>query len=144
MALPLDFDIGVEDEAGDHRMAPGRRTVLEVGAYDAGEQPGADDVVGLTAQVHREDPAEQVGVGLPATGDLRCQRRRRPGVHHVGVCHEAARLAALRLVVAGRCQRGRVDRQLVLARGHRLVERRLTIAVDGVPDRKGHAEEPLS
>ena len=32
---------------------------------------------------------------LPTRGDLRGQRRRRPGVHDVGVADEAARLAPL-------------------------------------------------
>ena len=65
------------------------------------EQPGADDVVRLRAQVHGEHAAEQVVVAAPATRDLRRQRRRRPGVHDVRVADEAAGLSALRLVVPG-------------------------------------------
>ena len=42
----------------------------------------------------------QVGVVDPAAGDLRRQRRRRPGVHDVGVADEAAGLAALVVGVA--------------------------------------------
>ena len=96
--------VGVEDEAGDQRVRPRGGVVLEVRADHAGEEPGADDVVGLGAQVHREDPLPQVVVGLPAAGDLRGERRGRPGVHHVGVADEAARLAALVLGVARRAR----------------------------------------
>ena len=40
--------------------------------------------------------ANRSASSLPAAGDLRGQRRRRPGVHDVGVADEAAGLAALR------------------------------------------------
>ena len=94
-------------------MRPGDGAVLEVRADDAGEEPGADDVVRLGAQVHREHAPPQVVVALPAAGDLRRQRRGRPGVHHVGVADEAARLPALRpRRTRGGTSVRRVDRQL--------------------------------
>ena len=83
--------------------------VLEVAAHDRREQPGADDLVGLGAQVHREDPVEEVGA--PVAGDLGRERARGPGVHDVGVADEATGLVALRLDVAGRHVARRVDRQ---------------------------------
>ena len=92
--------VGVDDEAGDHRVRPRDDVVLEVGADDAGEQPGADDVVRLGGQVVGEDPREEVVVDAPHARDLRGERGGRPGVHHVGVAHEAAGLAALVLGVA--------------------------------------------
>ena len=45
--------VGVEDPAADRGVAPRHRAVLVVRAHDRGEEPGADDVVGLRAQVHR-------------------------------------------------------------------------------------------
>ena len=125
-------------------MRPRGRVVLVVGADHAGEQPGADDVVRLGAQVHREDPLPQVVVGLPAAGDLRGQRRGRPGVHHVGVADEAARLAALVLGVALGRPRGRVERQLLLAGEQRVGVVGLALGVERVPDRERDAEEPLA
>ncbi len=136
--------VRVEDEAGDQRVRPGGDVVLEVGAHHAGEQPGADDVVGLGAQVHREDALEEVRVALPAAGDLRGQRRGGPGVHDVGVAHEAAGLVALRLVVAARGVGGRVDRQLGLAGQQRVLVVGLALGVEGVPDRERDAEEALA
>ena len=87
--------VGVEHEAADRRVRPRQRVVLEVSAQHRVEEPGADDVVGLRAQVHREQPLEQVGVVLPPRGDLRRERRRRPRVHDVGVADEPAGRAAL-------------------------------------------------
>ena len=99
--LPFDFDIflrsGSRIQPDDGGVPPRQRVVLEVGAHDGGEQPGADDLVGLGAQVHREGAREQVGVVVPAGGDLRRERRRGPRVHDVGVADEAAGLAALGL-----------------------------------------------
>ena len=87
---------------------------------------------------------EQVGVGLPPAGDLRGQRRRRPGVHHVGVAEEAVRLAALVLAVALRRVRRRVDRQLVLAGQERVGVVGLALAVERVPHRERDAEVALA
>ena len=124
-------------------MAPRRDVVLEVRAHDAGEQPGADDVVRVGAQVHREDPLPQVLVVEPAAGDVRRERGRRPGVHHVGVADEAAGLAALVLGVARRRLRRRVDRELGLGRQQQVAVVGLALAVERVPDRERDAEEPL-
>ena len=98
------------------------------------------------AWVHRsigKTRCEQVVVGLPAAGDVRGQRRGRPGVHDVGVADEAAGLAALLLVVPAGRDRRRVDRQLVLGRQQRVVVVGLAVVVERVPDRERHAEEPL-
>ena len=125
-------------------MRPRHGVVLVVRAHHPGEQPGADDVVRVGAQVEREDPAEQVLVGLPAARDVRGQRRGRPGVHDVGVADEAAGLAALRLVVPARRRRGRVQRQVRLGRHQRVLVVGLAVGVEGVPDRERDAEEPLA
>ena len=88
--------------------------VLELGADHGREQPGADDVVGLGPEVHREDPAEEVRVVLPSGGDLRGERGGGPGVHDVGVPDEASRLPALVLAVALGHVGRRIDRQAAL------------------------------
>ena len=146
--LPLDFDIflrsGSRIQPGQHRVRPRGRVVLVVRPDHAGEQPGADDLVGLRAQVHREDPPEQVVVDAPAAGDLRGQRRGGPGVHDVRVAEEAVRLAALVLGVAARGVGRRVDRQLRLGRQQRVGVVGLALAVERVPDRERDAEEPLA
>ena len=92
--------IGVEHEAGDGGVGPRERFVHDLRAHDRVEEPGADDVVGLRAQVHREHPREEIGVVVPAADDLGRERRGGPRVHHVGVAGEPARLFALRLGVA--------------------------------------------
>ncbi len=98
----------------------------------------------LRPHVHREDVLEQVGVLLPAAGDLRGERRRRPRVEDVGVADEAAGLVALVLGVAGGRVGRRVDRQLGLGGQQRLVVARLAVLVERVPDRDRHAEEALA
>ena len=98
----------------------------------------------LGADVHREGAGVEVLVGSPAGRDLRRERRRRPGVHDVGFAHEAAGLAALRLVVAGGDVGRRVDRELILGRDHRLVPDRLARCVERVPERDRDAEEALT
>ena len=88
----------------DRDRAPSRRSrrcfhgsdaVLELRAQHRREQPGADDVVRLRPHVHREHAREQIGILFPAAGDLRRERRGRPGVHDVGIAGEPARLVAL-------------------------------------------------
>ena len=121
----------------------GRRVELQVGTHDGGEQPGPDDVVRLGPQVHRPHPGEQVGVVLPPPGDLRGQRRRRPGVHDVRVGDEPSRLAPLGLGVAGGHVGGRVDRQVGLGRQQRMLVVGAPWRVQPVPHRERHAEEAL-
>ena len=72
------------------------------------------------------------------------QRRGRPGVHHVGVADEAARLAALRprRTRAGRRSTGRSAARASVG-SDRVVVVGLAVVVEGVPDRERHAEEPL-
>ena len=123
---------------------PRQAAVLELGAHDGGEQPGADDVVGLGPQVHGEDPGEEVGVVLPPAGDLRGERRGGPGVHDVGVADEPAGLAPLVLGVAVGHVGRRVDGQAVLGGQDGVVVVDLAVVVDRVPDREGHPEEPLA
>ena len=66
--------VRVGDETRDGGAPPRQRVVLEIGAHDPGEQPGADDVVALRGDVHRESEGEQFLVTLPPGGDLRGQR----------------------------------------------------------------------
>ena len=136
--------VGIDDEAGDRRVLPRKLAVEVVRAHHGGEQPGADDLVGLGAQVHREGALEQVLVVSPAAHDLRGERRRRPGVHHVGIGREAAGLVALGLLVAGCGDGGGVDGQRRLIGHDRRQEVGDPVGIDGVPDREGHAEEPLA
>ena len=136
--------IRIEDPAAERAVLPWDGVGIEVRPDDGREQPGADDVVRLWADVHREGAGVEVLVGSPAGRDLRRERRRRPGVHDVGFAHEAAGLAALRLVVAGGNVGRRVDRELILGRDQRLVPDRLTRCVERVPERDRDAEEALT
>ena len=124
-------------------MPPGQRAVLGMRPEHRVEQPGPDDLVGLGPQVHREHAAEQVIVRAPAAGDLRGQRGRRPGVHHVRVAGEPAGPAALLRGVAGRHVGGRIDRQRGVRGQDRRVVPRLAGLVQRVPDRDRHPEVPL-
>ena len=87
----------------------------------------------------------EVGVVDPAAGDLRRQRRRRPGVHDVGVADEAAGLAALGLVVA-RAGRPTTGPSAACPRPGTIGSSWSTDAVggDAVPQRDRHAEEALA
>ncbi len=136
--------VGVDDEARDGGVGPRHRLVLVVRPDDRVEEPGADDVVRLGAHVHGERAGEQVGVVDPPGRDLRCERRRGPRVHDVGVGREPAGLVALVLVVAGGGVGGRVDGQAVLAGQDRREVVDDAVLVDGVPGRERHAEEPLA
>ncbi len=135
--------VRIEHEAGDRRVGPRHRVVLEVRAHHRREQPGADDVVRLRPQVHRERPLEQVLVGFPPGHELRRHRRRGPGVHDVGVADESTGLAAL----GGRESLGhvgrRIDRKTRLIRDDRMGIVRRSIRAQRVPHRKRHAEEAL-
>ena len=118
--------------------------MLEVGADDGGEEPGADDLVRLRAERHREDAGEEVVVLAPAAGDLRGQRRGGPGVHDVGVGDEAAGPAPLLLAVAGGDVDRRIDRQPLLGRHQRRAVVRRAVVAQRVPEREGDAEEALA
>ena len=65
----------------------------------------------LGAQVHGKTRAEQFGILFPAAGDLRRERRGRPGVHHVRIAGEATGLVTLRSGEPRRDVGGRVDGQ---------------------------------
>ncbi len=118
--------------------------MLEVGPDDRVEEPGPDDLVGLGAQVHGEHLGEPLRVLLPAPGDLGGERGGGPGVEHVGVGGEAARPAPVGgLVAVGHVGR-RVDRQAGLVGDDRVVVVDLAVLGQRVPERDGHAEEPLA
>ena len=76
--------------------------------------------------------------------DLRGQGRGRPRVHDVILSGEAVRLVALGLVVTFRHIVGRVDRQLILVRGERMLIIRLAVGVERIPQWERHAEEALA
>ncbi len=136
--------VGVVDEPRDRGVAPRQDVLHDVRADDAVEEPRADDLVGLRPHVHREHAVEEVRVVDPARDDVRRDRRRRPGVHHVGVADEPAGLTTLRLVVpVGRVGR-RVDRKASLVRGDRTGPIGCAVVEHRVPDREGHAEEALT
>ena len=78
--------------------------------------------MGLGAEIHGEDPGEQVGILLPPSGDLRGERGGGPGVHDVGIPDESTGHAALGLAVAVGDIGGRVDGQPVLVGQQRDVE----------------------
>ena len=126
------------------RRATAGRPASMCAADDAVEEPGADDLVGLRPHVHREHAVEEVGVVDPARDDLRRERRRRPGVHHVGVADEPAGLTTLRLVVAVGHVGRRVDRKASLVRGDRAGPIGCAVVEHRVPDGEGHAEEALT
>ncbi len=90
-----------------------------------------------------DDEIPQLGVALPAAGELRGQRRGRPGVQDVGLGVEAAGHAALLGRVAGRHVGGRVDRQLRRVGHEHAVVVALAVRVERVPERDRHAEEAL-
>ena len=58
--------IGIEDPARQRGVTPWRAPELVMAAHDRGEQPGADDVVRLGSEVHREH-ARRTVPDLPAT-----------------------------------------------------------------------------
>ena len=126
-------------------MGPRRDAELVVASGHRREQPGADDVVALRAHVEGEDPIEAVGaVLIPESGDLRGQRRGRPGVEDVGVAGEAARLVALVGAETGRRVGRRVDREIGFVGHERVVVHRLAGLVEAIPHRDRHTEESLA
>ena len=124
-------------------MPPRQHARLGLRAQHRVEQPGPDDLVGLRPQVHRVHLVQQVAVQGPPGGQLRAQRRRGPGVHHIRIPGEPARLAALARGVARRGVGRRVHRQRAVGREDGGVVARLALAVQRVPHRDRHAEEPL-
>ena len=129
-------------------MGPRQALVLQVRAVHSREQPGADDVLTLRAQVHREGGSEQGLGGLvrlgPVGHDLRGQRRGGPSVHDVLFGGETTGHITLGLVVALRHVDGRVDRQTILGRSDRVIVIRLAGSVHRVPQRERDAEEALT
>ncbi len=141
--------VRVEDPAADRRVLPRDRVVLEVGANHRREEPGANDVLALGTHVHRKDLVKQLGVtqldvSAPAGRDLRAERGRRPGVHHVGIADEPAGLASLGILVARGDIGERIHRELFGAWHDRVVVVGLTIGIKGVPERDRATEEPLT
>ena len=136
--------VGVQDPARQAGVRPGQGRELQVRAHHRGEQPGADDVLPLRAQVHRVDPAEEVLVAQPARGQLGREGGSGPGVHDVELADETTGLAALVLGVAGRDVGGGVHGQLGLGRRQDRVVVDLAVGPDLVPQREGDAEEALA
>ena len=140
--------VGVQNPAGQRGMGPRQALVLQVRAVHSREQPGADDVLTLRAQVHREGGSEQGLGGLvrlgPVGHDLRGQRRGGPSVHDVLFGGETTGHITLGLVVALRHVDGRVDRQTILGRSDRVIVIRLAGSVHRVPQRERDAEEALT
>jgi hypothetical protein len=94
--------------------------------------------------VHGEHPGEALRVVDPAAGDLGGERGGGPGVEHVGVAGEAARAAPVgRLVAVGHVGGG-IDRQAPGGRDDRALVVDLSGVGQRVPQRDGHAEEPLA
>ena len=98
----------------------------------------------LGPHVHREHPREEVVIVLPLPRELGCERRRRPRVHHVGICGEAARYVTLRLGVSRRHVGRRVDGELDLVGDDSVGVPRRSLRVERIPDGKRHAEVPLT
>src|SRR5699024_8819286 len=126
--------VRVEDPPRDRCVVPRQAVVFGVRPHHGGEQPGADDVVRLGAQVHREHLGEELVVPLPLTGQLRGERRRRPRVHDVGVAGETAGLATLVLGITGGDVDARVYGKLVFTWGEGGVVDDLAVVVQAVPD----------
>ncbi|MCY1229771.1 hypothetical protein D9M72_421560 [compost metagenome] len=136
--------VRVEDPARDGGVLPRCGVLQGIGAHGSGEQPRPDDVVGLRAHVKRVHLGEEVLIRAPAAYDLRRQRGRGPGVEDVGVAGEAAGLIALGFFVPGSGVSGRVDRELFVGRQDRGVIVGVSVGVERVPDRHGHAKEALA
>jgi hypothetical protein len=142
-SLPFDFD---------SFLRSGSVTKPEMAAFFHGisscsrcvEEPRADDVVGLRAQVVGEDLPEQLGIVSPAADDLGRQRRRRPRVHDVRIPGEPAGLVALIGGVAVGDTGVRVERELVAGRDDRRLPLDLTVGGDRVPERDRDAEGQLA
>ena len=96
-------------------MGPGEAIFFEVCAHHGGEQPGADDLVGLRAHVHGKYTREQIGIAFPATGDLRGERTGGPGIHDIRITHESTGNAPLGFGVTNRCIAARIDGKEVFA-----------------------------
>ena len=129
-------------------IGPRQTLVLEMRAIHGGEQPGADDVLTLRTQVHREGGIENRLVLFarlfPAGHDLRGERRGRPRIHDVRFGGEATGHVALVLAVAFRHIVGRIDRQAVLARHDRMIVIGGAVFLHRIPQRERHAEEALT
>ena len=117
--------------------------MLQVRTDHGGEEPRADDLGPLGAQVHGERTGEAVGVVLPAAGDLRGERRGGPRVHDVGIADEAARNAPLIGGEAGRDVARRVDGKRRLVGHDRVVPVDGAVRSDPVPEWERHPEEAL-
>ncbi len=136
--------VRVDDESRDRGISPRRSPVLERAAKHRREQPRPDDVLSLGTQVERCDKIPELGIALPAAGELGSQGRGRPGVEDVTLAVEAARDSPLVRGVAGRHVGGGVDGKLVVRREQDAVVVALTVLIEGVPDRDRHAEESLA
>ena len=87
-------------------MFPGEAAIFKVCAVNGAEKPGADNILSLRAQIHRECSIEQRQVPFallaPVCHYLRSQGAGCPGVHNILFSGEAARLVALAFGVSVR------------------------------------------
>ena len=136
--------VRVENPAGERGVVPRHGGSQGLRANSGGEQPGADNVVTLRAQIHGEGLRMQVRVHAPTGRNLRGQGGGSPGVQNVRVSDEAARYATLILGVTGSSLRCGVNRQHLFGRQNRVLVVRLALSVQRVPDGEGNAEETLA
>ena len=135
--------VGVQDPSRDQRVVPGDGVEVQVRLGDGIERPGADDVVRLRAYVHGTELAVALRVAHPAAGDLGGQRTGEPGVEHVRLGGEPARLVALLLLIARRHVGERVHRQRGVVGQQRALVVGRAAGVERIPDRERHAEVAL-
>ncbi len=119
----------------DHQRLPGDRSEVIVRLDDRVERPGADDVVCLRPQLHREQPRVQRRVVDHPCRDLRAERGGCPGVHDIGF---GAQLGIAACAGARRRVGQRVDWEL------RFVGQDRRAAAVAIPDRERDAIETLA
>ena len=93
--------VRVHDESRNGGVSPRFATVLQGRAKHGGEEPGANDVLTLGAQVEGEDQVPQVLITFPTTSKLGSQARGCPRVHDIDFTLESAGDASLSFGVTG-------------------------------------------
>ena len=146
--LPFDFDIFLRS---------GSSTQPEIAAFFHGSEPCSysarsivekSQVLMMSCAWGRTSigntRAKRSGILDPPAGNLRRERRGRPGVHDVGVAGEPARpIALVGGVAVGNVGR-RVDRQAILGGQEPGVVVDGSVLAHAIPDRERHAEEALA
>ena len=118
--------------------------MLEVRAHNGRKEPSTNDLVCLRPEVHGKNLVENSPLLAPTSRDLRRKRTGRPGVHHVGITHKAARFSAILLRIARRRFARRIDRHRVFTGYDRRAVLGLPVLVEGIPNRKRNPEETLT